>query len=177
MTAVVEIRRLRADDGPFVAEMVAEAVGWDRPAGSAPPNVDDIRAVARVADYFEGWPRDGDEGFVAEVDGAPIGACWLRRFTPERPGYGFLGDDVPGLGLAVREHHRGQGVGTTLLASTVDLARAQGVAALSLSVADGNRARRLYERAGFEPVELDDGGSWTMRLALTGAGDPRREEL
>jgi len=42
--------------------------------------------------------------------------------------------------------------------------------ALSLSVADGNRARRLYERAGFEPVELDDGGSWTMRLALAGTG-------
>lgn len=176
MTAVVEIRRLRADDGPFVAEMTAEAVGWDRAAGSAPPAVEDIRTVSRVADYFKGWPRDGDEGFVAEAVGLPIGACWFRRFTVARPGYGFLGEDVPGLGLAMRERYRSQGVGTKLLAATIDLAREQGVATLSLSVADGNRARRLYERAGFELVELDDGGSWTMRLALAGAGGTRQAE-
>jgi ribosomal protein S18 acetylase RimI-like enzyme len=51
------------------------------------------------------------------------------------------------------------------------LARESGVRTLSLSVADGNRARRLYERAGFKPVELDDGGSWTMRLTLDSARD------
>ena len=176
MTAMARLRRIRADDGALVAEMVAEAVGWDRPEGSPPPPVDGLRAVARVADYFEGWPRDGDDGFVSEVEGTPVGACWFRRFTAAHPGYGFLGEDVPGIGLAVRERYRGQGVGTTLLAATIDLARGQGVATLSLSVAAGNRARRLYERAGFEPVELDEGGSWTMLARPRRRRRPRRNE-
>lgn len=166
---VTTLRPARADDATFIAEMVAEAVSWDRPAGSAPPAVADIREEPRVADYFDDWQRAGDDGFVAEVDGRPVGACWYRWFTGDRPGYGFLGEEVPGLGLAVRDGFRGQGIGTSLLGATIDLARESGAAALSLSVADGNGARRLYERAGFRPLELDEGGSWTMRLTLDSA--------
>ena len=88
------------------------------------------------------------------MDGLPVGACWYRRFTSDRPGYGFLGDDVPGLGLAAAKRFRSQGIGTSLLAATVALAReTRASRTLSLSVADGNRhARQLYERAGFEPA-------------------------
>jgi ribosomal protein S18 acetylase RimI-like enzyme len=162
----VRLRPAGPEDAPFIAEMVAESVSWDREPGSPPPAVADIAGHPRVADYFVDWPRPGDDGLVAEVDGQPTGACWYRRFTREHPGYGFLGEDVPGLGLAVRDGYRDQGIGTRLLAATVELARASGFRALSLSVADGNRARHLYDRAGFEPVELDEGGSWTMRLRL-----------
>lgn len=166
------LRRIGAGDAGLIAEMVAEAVSWDRPARSSPPAVDELLAEPRIADYVDGWPRPGDDGFVAEVDGRPVGACWYRRFTSDRPGYGFLGDDVPGLGLALQEGFRSQGIGTKLLAATIALARESGVRTLSLSVADGNRhARHLYERAGFELLELDEGGSWTMRLTVEAALD------
>jgi GNAT superfamily N-acetyltransferase len=96
----------------------------------------------------------------------PIGACWFRRFSAADPGYGFLGEDVCGISLAVRPEYRRAGTGTLLLAAVIDLARERTVAALGLSVAGGNRqARRLYERAGFAPVGRE-GESLTMRLDL-----------
>ena len=67
--------------------------------------------------------------------------------------------------MGVEEGHRGRGVGTALLRTLVGQAGAQGHRALSLSVEDGNRARRLYERAGFTVVGRS-GGSHTMLFVL-----------
>ena len=44
-------------------------------------------------------------------------------------------------------------------------AREEGFHALSLSVAAENRARLLYERAGFQKIG-EHGGSWTMLANL-----------
>ena len=49
------------------------------------------------------------------------------------------------------------------MTAVVDLARRRRLAGLSLSVEDGNPARRLYERVGFEVVGRT-GGSDTMLL-------------
>ena len=54
------------------------------------------------------------------------------------------------------------------MTAVVDLARRRRLAGLSLSVEDGNPARRLYERFGFEVVGRT-GGSDTM-LRRTGNG-------
>ena len=73
---------------------------------------------------------------------------------------------MPGLGIGVSPAFRGRGLGTALLAATVELAREQGVAALGLSVSERNEvARRLYERAGFAVVGRE-GDGLTMRLDL-----------
>ena len=162
------LRRATEADTAFIAEMLAEAASWERPPGEPPSAVADLLAVTQVADYFEGWGRSGDDGVIAEVDGKPAGACWYRRFTAERPGYGFLGEEIPGLGLGVAPAHRRRGRGSTLLAATVDLARENGVGALGLSVSERNAtARRLYARAGFVVVGRE-GDSLTMRLDLRG---------
>ncbi len=163
---MISIRQARRMDIGFLTAMLAEAASWDRPAGAAPPAPAEIVCEPQVADYVEDWGREGDTGVVAEWDGEPVGACWFRRFTSAHPGYGFLGENAPGLGLAVRPAFRGRGVGTRLLAAAIDLARRRGVDALSLSVAEVNPARRLYERAGFEKVGRE-GESLTMRLRLT----------
>lgn len=153
--------------------MLAEAAAWDRPDGERPPAIEELLDIPQMADYAEGWGREGDEGEIAEEDGRPVGACWLRRFTSEHPGYGFLGEDVPGIGLAVLPEYRGRGIGTALLAAAIELARAHGATTLSLSVETGNdRARRLYDRAGFVVVGRE-GGAFTMRLDL-GSNEPGR---
>jgi ribosomal protein S18 acetylase RimI-like enzyme len=55
--------------------------------------------------------------------------------------------------LAAYSEQRGRGHGTRLLALAEDLARAQGLSAMSLVVASGNAgARRLYERNGYVEV-------------------------
>ncbi len=52
--------------------------------------------------------------------------------------------------LAAYPAHRGRGFGATLLALAEDIARAQGLSAMSLIVAGGNTgARRLYQRTGY----------------------------
>jgi ribosomal protein S18 acetylase RimI-like enzyme len=172
--APYSLRRTTAADAAFLAEMLAEAASWERAPGEPPYPLADLLAIPQIAAYIEDWGRagdgdgdgDGDGGIVAEIEGRPAGACWFRRFTAERPAYGFLGEDVPGLGLGVAPAHRRRGLGTALLAATIKLACEQGAAALSLSVSERNQAaRRLYDQAGFVVVRRE-GDSLTMRLDL-----------
>jgi ribosomal protein S18 acetylase RimI-like enzyme len=166
MSGPVVTRAATASDADFVAAMLAEAASWDRPTDTPAPSVTDVLRDPRCADYVVDWGRPGDAGVIAEVGTEPVAACWLRTFTADHPGYGYLGEDVPGLGLAVRPGYRRRGIGGLLLDAVIAGARRQGVFALSLSVAAANTAARsLYERFGFVTVE-GEGGSLTMRLDL-----------
>ena len=117
-------------------------------------------ADPRYAMYLAGWPRPGDYGLVAEQDG-PVGAAWYRTYTESSHGYGFVAELVPELSIAVVASRRREGIGRRLLVDLIAASVAQGYLALSLSVAENNPARRLYESTGFVPVEKQ-GGSWTM---------------
>lgn len=116
--------------------------------------------------YVEGWPRADDVGLVAEdSNGLAVGATWLRFFTREDPGYGFIADGIPEVTLGVVADRRGEGIGTLLLAELEADARRRGIAVLALSVEPANPARRLYERRGYRHVG-GTGGAHTMRLDL-----------
>lgn len=57
------------------------------------------------------------------------------------------------LSLAVQPRARGQGIGTALLAASIDRAREQSATRMFLEVAEDNGiARQLYERYGFRPI-------------------------
>jgi ribosomal protein S18 acetylase RimI-like enzyme len=126
--------------------------------------VEIVLADPHTARYLSGWGRPGDVGVIAEED-QPVGAAWFRLFSADEPRYGFVASDVPELSIGVATESRGRGTGTRLLAALVEVARADGHQAISLSVERDNPARRLYERAGFVRV-ADDGGAWTMLLEL-----------
>ena len=147
-----------AEDLTFLATMLGEAAVWrpDKPT----PTADQVMADPRYAMYLEGWPRQGDFGLVAEQDG-PAGAAWYRTYTEASHGHGFVAEDVPELAIAVVAAHRQEGIGRRLLTDLVDASVAQGHPAVSLSVAEHNPARALYESVGFEPVSKR-GGTWTM---------------
>jgi ribosomal protein S18 acetylase RimI-like enzyme len=74
-------------------------------------------------------------------------------------------EETPELSIAIVPSRRGSGLGSELLDALLDRARADGYAAISLSVEEGSPAVGLYERHGFERVGDDDGGV-TMRAAL-----------
>lgn len=147
----VRIRPATVADRPFLEEMIIEAAF---PPGRAPAFGEALRAP-HVVPWLEDWPRAGDFGVVAEDD-RPLGAAWCRRFTGDETGLaGFVDASTPVLAIAVRDGHRGQGIGTALLDALAAAAGAAGVRAISLSVGRNNPALRLYERMGFE--RLADG--------------------
>lgn len=155
------IRPVSEGDGGYMWEMLAEAT-----------HEKDVRAVAEspeLAVYLDGWGREGDIGFVAEHGGRRVGAAWVRLLG--KSGYGFVDDETPELAIAANPDFRGRGVGGRLLARLMDEVRGA-YPSISLSVSEGNPARRLYERMGFEPVEGGEavnrvgGGSVTMKAEL-----------
>jgi ribosomal protein S18 acetylase RimI-like enzyme len=159
----VRLREAGPSDGDALAAAVVEAVDW---RGLGDIGLDRVLAVPELAHYVTGWPRPGDFGTVAVSGADVVGAAWARLFPDDDPGYGFVAADVPELTIAIRAAHRGRGLGGTLLGAVLAQARERGHRAVSLSVEDGNRARRLYERAGFVVVGRS-GTSDTMLLALT----------
>ncbi|MEU4490001.1 GNAT family N-acetyltransferase [Streptomyces purpurascens] len=159
------LRIATADDAGFLTDMLVAAVNWD-PAREAVGR-DCVLRDRHTAHYVEGWPRRGDLGVIAvETGGQPIGAAWLRLFSSDDPGYGFVGEDVPELSVGVLPSWRGQGVGRALLTELARRAVEHGFARISLSVERANRARRLYAAEGFTTVESGP-GSDTMVMVLS----------
>lgn len=147
-----------AADADFLAEMLVHAAFWrpDGPTGS----IDEVRHDPKLSHYVTGWPRPGDLGVIAESQ-RPVGAAWLRFFTAEDPGYGFVDVTVPEVSMGVVRRWRRRGVGTLLLEALITASYEAGLPALSLSVETDNYARGLYERFGFDQVS-SGGGSLTM---------------
>jgi hypothetical protein len=95
----VNIRPAGPEDVEFLKKMLYEAAAWNPDW----PHEQVIEALANpmVERYHRGWGRPGDAGVIAELDGEPVGAAWYRLFTAEEPGYGFVDEETPELGIAV----------------------------------------------------------------------------
>jgi len=158
----MHLRPATAADLPFLIEMLLEACNWD-----GTPWYDEAKARAddHAWRYLDGWSRDSDFGVIAELDGSPAGATWARLLTAERPGYGYVADDVPELTLGVAAGFRRRGVARAVLTELITQARAASYRQLSLSVDPDNPARKLYESLGFHKVGVV-GTSDTMVLSL-----------
>lgn len=91
-----------------------------------------------------------EEGSAFEV---PVGAAWLRMFSHEDPGYGFVEDGIPEVAIALRPGAVGRRLSQPMLAGLIEHARAMGYPGVSLAVHDANpRAAKAYIKAGFELV-------------------------
>ncbi len=145
-----EFRTLTASDEPFLWEMLYQALNL--PPGQ-PPFPREILQKPEIACYVQGWGQPHDRGFAALVEGAPVGAAWLRLLTAERPGYGYVDDDTPELSIAVLPKFRGRGIGSQLMTCLLELAQQTRYPAVCLSVSPGNPALRLYQRLGFAKVD------------------------
>lgn len=153
------IRRLEPGDHAFLRRMLHAAVHVPDGESAPPESIVDDPALARyVADFGE---RPGDIGVVAHTDDEPVGACWIRLFSSDEPGYGFVADDVPELSVAVVESMRRRGLGTEMIEAVMRLASDADFELVSLSVAERSPAVALYERLGFEHVGWE-GTSMTM---------------
>src|SRR5260370_22224652 len=111
--AVPEIRPAEATDLEVLRDMLFYAARW-RP-GQENESKASVLSDDHVARYVEGWGRPEDMGFIAEEHGQPVCAAWLRLFSRERPGDGFLDTSIPDLSIAVVPARRGSGIALALL--------------------------------------------------------------
>ena len=124
---------------------------WDPPPAPLRPR--EVLDHPGVSIYAKEWGREGDVGVVGEVDGKPIGACWMRLIRGG-VGMGYVDDETPQLGIALLPEHRGRGYGRRLMMAALEAARAHGYRQVSLTVHPQNPAIALYESCGFVKREL-----------------------
>lgn len=164
------LQPLTIADEPFLWEMLFEAAHL---AEDGATSVDAAKNSPILSRYVKGWGREGDMGVmaIAPQTEQKIGAAWVRLWSEDDRGFGFVQPEIPELAIAVLPEYRGQGVGTQLLKQLVSIA-ADVYPAISLSVRANNPALRLYERLGFraiagsEVVNRTGGISFNMQLDL-----------
>lgn len=148
-----------------------------------PGRAEDEEAVRAIADEvftvfgeYGSWLPDylihpGVWSFVFEVRRIVVGFALLGVLEPDERFGGRLADL---LAIAVQTSHQGRGIGTVLLERVVEKAKylrhTIDLKEVRLTVAEPNvRARRLFARYGFTPIEGDHGfydkGQRALRLA------------
>ncbi|BCQ62769.1 MULTISPECIES: GNAT family N-acetyltransferase [Pseudomonas] len=145
LPAGARLRPQSADDLAFLRELFVSR-RWDEV--SAVPGWSDAQRRAFLHNQAElqhqHYERHYPEAqwLIVEQAGQPIGRLCLHRHATEQR--------IVDIALLPAWH--GQGLGTRLLRAILAQADAQGHNS-SLSVETASRARRLYQRLGFEPIE------------------------
>ncbi len=115
-------------------------------------SLETVKKQPQLSRYAIDWGRMGDMGFVAWFDEHFIGAAWLRLWSRDDKGFGYVDDSIPEFAIAVLPEYRGQGIGTKLLMQV--LQSAQNIyPAVSLKIRENNRVINLYQRTGFVKIE------------------------
>jgi ribosomal protein S18 acetylase RimI-like enzyme len=164
---VLSLRPVENSDVDFLWRMLFRASWSHLDEGSTELS---IRSRDDLAFYVEGWGRVGDAGVVA-VDPAtgPVGAAWLRLLTGSQSlSPSFVAADVPELAIAVEDGHEGRGVGSRLLEGLLAGHRNRTIV---LTARTTNPAIRLYERFGFEVVEIITNRVGTRSVKMIRPGD------
>ena len=121
----------------------------------------DLLAVVSIenASFEQPWPYEAFEGFlgdpgflVADRDGRVAGyvVADVNRSLGHR--FGHVKD------IAVHPDHRGEGIGSILLARALGVVAGRGADSVKLEVRRSNHAaQQLYREFGFEPLRVVSG--------------------
>lgn len=163
-------RPLTVTDAALLERATLDNVNWQEERFT----LDDVRLRPELAHYTRLVPERGDFGVVLELDGRPAGLAWALLLPRDDPGYGYVDEHTPELSLWVRREHRGLGLGRRLLRLLLEEAARRRLAAVTLSVEEGNTAaRHLYAQEGFTAVpgrEADGVMVWSLPARRGRAG-------
>jgi ribosomal protein S18 acetylase RimI-like enzyme len=140
----IRIREGRTEDRPFVEDLGKRTMG-DSVAKFRFVNESMLEASYEgLLDFIY---RQSHALLIAEHDGGRAGFILMLDTMPDevtRMPQGFIAY------MAVEPSHRGNGIGSRLLAAAEDEARRRGLPYMGLMVTEDNAAARaLYERAGY----------------------------
>jgi ribosomal protein S18 acetylase RimI-like enzyme len=148
------LRPVSADDRDLLLRVYASTredelriLGWSEEQRTAFVRQQFEAQDAYYREHYESAVFD-----VIEIDGEPAGRLYVARWE----------DEMRIIDIALLPEYRGRGIGTALLRERLDEAASEG-RRLSIHVEVGNRARRLYERLGFVPIE--EGGVYVLMEA------------
>ncbi len=144
----ISLRPIVGTDEPFLWEMLYLALYV--PEGK-PPFPREILDEPDIACYVQGWGRPGDWGLLALDEDRPVGAIWLRLWSGDEIGYGYVSPVIPEFSIALQPEYRNKGLGTRMIKTVISMAQER-YTGLSLSVVESSPARLLYERLGFRKV-------------------------
>ena len=147
-TTTWTFRTCRSDDYGWIVERHGELYrseyGWDERFESLVAGI--------VADIARNRDPGRERGWIAELDGRPVGSVFLVRH-PEREGVAKLRL------LLVEPEARGLGIGARLVAECTAFARAAGYRAVTLWTSNVlHAARRLYEAEGYRLIREEPEG-------------------
>jgi DNA-binding MarR family transcriptional regulator/GNAT superfamily N-acetyltransferase len=118
--------------------LYAQEYGWDASYEAL---------VARIVADYAGRDDPGEAGWIAELDGSPVGCVFCMRKSASTAQLRLL---------LVEPRARGRGLGERLVAECLAFARRAGYTEIVLWTNDVlAAARRIYQRAGFELVDSD----------------------
>ena len=148
MRSDVRIRPANRSDEAFVHRTTGRLAAFGPPAWRTPDEIVEAERRTLRAFFIE---SPTDTALLIAESGTPLGFVYLETqvdyFTGERHGHVGI--------IAVDDVAEGRGIGKALLEAAGSWARTRGFRRLTLNVFAGNeRARRLYEHAGFEPETL-----------------------
>lgn len=158
------VRTADAGDAAFIAQAALLAT---HDPGVTLPDPSAVAHVAHHARYFVGWPRSGDFGVVAQVEGRPVGAAWCRCFDADEREHPIMDSRAPELVVAVAPESRNAGIGEDLVKNALSEAKSLGHPAVELTVgAHRPWLVALYERCGFTAI-AESGRHVVMRAELS----------
>jgi GNAT superfamily N-acetyltransferase len=142
---MIAIREGTAADRDFVVDTARRFAAFGPPPWRSAAEI--VGGEVRCLDDFFDGRLETRTLLIAELDGRPVGFAFLEPavdyFTGEADGHIGM--------IAVVESAEGRGVGALLMRAAEDWARRNGYPRLHLNVFAGNeRARRIYERAGYQ---------------------------
>ena len=157
----VTFRPIAPEDEPFLRRVYASTrleelapLGWNAEQQAAFLN----QQFDAQHYHYQTYYADA-EFLVILLDEQPIGRLYVARW-PEQ---------IALIDIALLPECRGGGLGTALLRALMDEAGAAGKP-LRIHVEKFNRALRLYQRLGFQPIE-DKGVYWYMEWSRRGEAD------
>ena len=103
----IDFRALLPYDEPFLWEMLYLALYI--PQGKSPFQRE-VLNEPDIACYVLDWGRPGDWGLLACDGATPVGAIWLRQWSGDEKGYGYVSTLIPELSIALLPKYRNLGL-------------------------------------------------------------------